>query len=260
MITALSNRVGDIFFVLGIACIRFSISYGVVDIFYLKSLFSYTPVLILGVLIILGRITKRAVIPFSAWLPEAMAAPTPVSSLVHSSTLVTAGVYVLIRFGAVCGAFCRYFLMAFSLITVVMAGIRAVSLVDAKKVVALSTLRQVRLIMLAIRVGAVGVAFFHLLVHAFFKALIFLCLGRVIFYSGGVQDVRFLGSLILKIPLVFVLLLISNLALVGFPFLSGYYSKELIVGSCLVGYSSAFRFFLVYLVLVLTFAYSGRII
>nr|YP_009128923.1 NADH dehydrogenase subunit 5 [Saxidomus purpurata]AJT47993.1 NADH dehydrogenase subunit 5 [Saxidomus purpurata] len=260
MITALSNRVGDMFFVLGIACMSFSMSYGMVDVIYLKSLFSYTPVLILGVLIMLGSMTKSAVMPFSAWLPEAMAAPTPVSSLVHSSTLVTAGVYVLIRFGTVCGAFCSYFLMAFSLMTVVMAGMSAVSLVDAKKVVALSTLSQVSLMMLAISVGAVGVAFFHLLVHAFFKALMFLCLGSVIFYSGGVQDVRFLGSLLLKMPLVFILLLISNLSLVGFPFLSGYYSKELIVGSCLVGHSSAFMFFLVYLVLVLTFAYSGRMI
>lgn len=199
IITALSNRVGDMFFVLGVAVMSFGLGFSSFDVDYIKGLILSSVgsnlVFVLGILLVLGRITKRAVIPFSAWLPEAMAAPTPVSSLVHSSTLVTAGVYVLIRFGDLAVEFCSCFLIVFSLLTVVISGIRALSFVDLKKVIALSTLSQVSMMMLSIRVGAVGIAFFHLLVHAFFKALIFMCVGRVIFYSGGVQDARFLGSL-----------------------------------------------------------------
>ena len=202
--------------------------------------------------------TKRAVIPFSAWLPEAMAAPTPVSSLVHSSTLVTAGVYVLIRFNILIRNFCFDFLFFFSIITVILSGMSAVQLVDAKKMIALSTLSQVSLMILCIGAGAVGIAFFHLLVHAFFKALMFICIGRVIFYSGGVQDVRFLGSLWYKIPFVFILFVSCNLSLVGFPFFSGYYRKELVVGATLGGCLSGLRVVLVLISLVFTLVYSLR--
>nr|YP_004072676.1 NADH dehydrogenase subunit 5 [Meretrix lusoria]ACV92129.1 NADH dehydrogenase subunit 5 [Meretrix lusoria] len=260
MITALSNRVGDMFFVVGVAFMSFSLSFSMFDVAFIKNFFSSNVLYMLGILLILGSMTKSAVMPFSAWLPEAMAAPTPVSSLVHSSTLVTAGVYVLIRFGDLAVEFCSCFLMMFSLVTVVMAGMSALSLVDVKKVIALSTLSQVSMMMLSISVGAVSIGFFHLLVHAFFKALMFLCVGSVIFYSGGVQDARFLGSLWISMPLVFSLFIISNLCLVGFPFLSGYYSKELIVSSFLSGYSSLIGFGLVYLSLVFTFGYSFRMI
>nr|QWM94246.1 NADH dehydrogenase subunit 5 [Callista chinensis] len=258
MITALSNRVGDMFFILGLALMSSAMSYGSFDIIMSKSHLTFNLVMYLGMFITFGSMTKSAVMPFSAWLPEAMAAPTPVSSLVHSSTLVTAGVYVLIRFSEFCMLFCNYLLMMFSLSTVLMAGMSAVSLVDVKKVVALSTLSQVSMMMLSISVGAVNIAFFHLVVHAFFKALMFLCVGSVIFYSGGVQDARFLSGLWSKLPLVFVLLVVSNLSLMGFPFLSGYYSKELIISSCLVGYMSFVGVFLVFLSLVLTMAYSFR--
>nr|YP_008854388.1 NADH dehydrogenase subunit 5 [Meretrix lyrata]AGR50834.1 NADH dehydrogenase subunit 5 [Meretrix lyrata] len=260
MITALSNRIGDMFFVLGVAVMSLGLGFSNFDVSFMKVFFGEKLIFVLGVLLVLGSMTKSAVMPFSAWLPEAMAAPTPVSSLVHSSTLVTAGVYVLIRFGDLAVDFCSCFLMVFSLITIVMAGMSALSLVDVKKVIALSTLSQVSMMMLSISVGAVSVGFFHLLVHAFFKALMFLCVGSVIFYSGGVQDARFLGSLWLGMPFVFSLLVISNLCLVGFPFLSGYYSKELIVSSFLSGYSSLFGFSLVYLSLVFTFGYSIRMV
>lgn len=164
-----------------------------------------------------------------------MAAPTPVSRLVHSSTLVTAGVYVLIRFGDIFVPLCSYLLIVFSILTIIIAGRRAMRLSDVKKIVALSTLSQVRIIILCIWVGAFEIGFFHLMSHAFFKALIFLCVGRVIFYSGGVQDIRYLGPVWLQMPLVFFLFLVSNFSLIGFPFLSGYYSKDLIIGSCFSG-------------------------
>nr|AKE36670.1 NADH dehydrogenase subunit 5 [Meretrix lamarckii] len=264
MITALSNRIGDMFFVLGVAVMSFGLGFSSFDVDFIKGFmmgfWGDNLVFVLGMLLVLGSMTKSAVMPFSAWLPEAMAAPTPVSSLVHSSTLVTAGVYVLIRFGDLAVEFCNCFLMVFSLMTVVMSGMSALSFVDLKKVIALSTLSQVSMMMLSISVGAVGIAFFHLLVHAFFKALMFMCVGSVIFYSGGVQDARFLGSLWLKMPLVFSLLVSCSLCLVGFPFLSGYYSKELIVSNFLNGYSSLFSFGLVYLSLVFTFGYTFRMV
>lgn len=261
IITALSNRIGDGFFILSLRGMRMCLCYRGADAWFCKSeVYIKSSMECLGLLIVLSRITKRAVIPFSAWLPEAIAAPTPVSRLVHSSTLVTAGVYMLIRFGEFVSPLsirCLYF---FSLLTVIMAGVRAISLMDIKKVVALSTLRQVRLMIMCIRCGAIRVGFFHLLVHAFFKALIFMCIGSVIFYSGGVQDARSLGSLWWNMPMVSMLILISNFSLIGFPFFSGYYRKELIVGACLRGSLSFLRVFLVYLSLALTLLYSCRMV
>jgi NADH-ubiquinone oxidoreductase chain 5 len=138
--------------------------------------------------------TKSAQIPFSAWLPAAIAAPTPVSTLVHSSTLVTAGVYVLYRFSGLISLELIVVLIFFSIITLIIAGLRAILEVDIKKVIALSTLRQLGVMILAISLGIKIIALFHLVVHAFFKALIFMCVGAVIFYRGGVQDGRLLGE------------------------------------------------------------------
>jgi len=188
MITAIRNRVGDVLFIiiLGMMCcfisFRFSREY----------LIGFSRV---RILVLFGSITKRAQIPFSAWLPEAIAAPTPVSTLVHSSTLVTAGVYVLVRFSDLLREISYYLLILLSIMTVIMSGRGGIVEVDIKKVVALSTLSQVGIIIFAIRLGAITIAFFHLLVHAFFKALIFMCVGGVIFYSGGVQDARCLRGL-----------------------------------------------------------------
>lgn len=209
---------------------------------------------------LLGSLTKRAQIPFSAWLPEAMAAPTPVSTLVHSSTLVTAGVYVLIRFSDILTEVTSYSLLFISILTIIIAGRRGIVEVDIKKVVALSTLRQVGIIIFAVRMGAILVSFFHLVVHAFFKALIFICVGGVIFYRGGVQDARFLRGLWIKIPFTCGLLLLSNISLMGFPFLSGFYSKELILGVYLLGESSIIGVGLVFLSLVFTIGYAIRMI
>ena len=186
IITAIRNRIGDVCFILAIGLFSSFLSYRLSggDVFEL---------IILGVLIILGRITKRAQVPFSAWLPEAIAAPTPVSTLVHSSTLVTAGVYVLIRFRDYLGEAEKSILIILSMMTILLAGRSGVFEVDIKKVVALSTLSQVGIMMFTISIGANVVAFFHLLVHAFFKAGIFICVGGVIFYRGY-QDARFLGG------------------------------------------------------------------
>jgi len=157
-----------------------------------------------------------------------MAAPTPVSALVHSSTLVTAGVYVLIRFSGCISGRWYLFLGVVSSITMLISAIRAVLEPDVKKVVALSTLSQLSVIMLAVSVGAIRVCFFHLVSHALFKALIFLCVGGVIHFTG-VQDLRYLGGFIYSSPIIISWLGVACFSLIGFPFLSGFYSKDLVL-------------------------------
>lgn len=141
--------------------------------------------------------TKRAQIPFSAWLPAAIAAPTPVSSLVHSSTLVTAGVYLLIRFYASLRMFYYFcFFVFFSgVITCFMASLAAIYEYDLKKIIALSTLRQLGVMIIALGLGFPMLAFFHLVTHALFKALLFICAGTIIHSRYNNQDIRFIGDL-----------------------------------------------------------------
>lgn len=158
-----------------------------------------------------------------------MAAPTPVSALVHSSTLVTAGVYLLIRFSFILGESCSAFLMFISIMTIFISGVVAIFEYDFKKIIALSTLSQLGIIMFAISLGLFEVAFFHLLTHALFKALLFLCAGILIHGVGNTQDIRSFGSLSLNFPLVTVCMNLANLSLCGVPFLAGFYSKDLIV-------------------------------
>jgi len=131
-----------------------------------------------------------------------MTAPTPVSALVHSSTLVTAGVYVIFRFSESIVRRWSFFLLCVSSITLLIAGLGAGFEVDLKKVIALSTLRQLGIIILILSVGGYFICIFHLVVHAMFKALIFMCAGFFIYTSGGIQDSRFLSSLWVKYPFV----------------------------------------------------------
>jgi len=173
--------------------------------------------------------TKRAQIPFSAWLPAAMAAPTPVSALVHSSTLVTAGVYLLIRFSPALGGVEQRVLLLLAGLTMFMAGLGANFETDLKKIIALSTLSQLGVIMGILALGYAKLAFFHLLAHALFKALLFMCAGSVIHSVGGTQDIRSIGGLIYSMPLSITSINLANLALCGTPFLAGFYSKDLIL-------------------------------
>lgn len=178
MITALSNRVGDRALLFVMVIFR---SVGRWDF----SIFSGDKVLL--TLIVLVGITKRAQLPFCAWLPAAMAAPTPVSALVHSSTLVTAGVYLLIRYLGDQG---RLVLTFLGLVTSCIAGFNAMIGFDFKKIIALSTLRQLGLMMTSIGLGYSTLAYYHLLTHAVVKALLFLSAGGFIHNSFGLQDIR----------------------------------------------------------------------
>ena len=181
-------------------------------------------------LVVLAAMTKRAQIPFSAWLPAAMAAPTPVSALVHSSTLVTAGVYLLIRFRPrLGGRVAEGGLLVLARLTIFMAGLGANFETDLKKIIALSTLSQLGVIITILSLGWAELAFFHLLAHALFKALLFIRAGSIIHSVGDYQDIRVIGRLVSYMPLRVIMINLANLALCGTPFLAGFYSKDLIL-------------------------------
>lgn len=259
ILTVLSNRVGDVILLIVIAWI---INYGSWNyIFYLELIKNDYCIKIIRLIIILGAITKRAQIPFRSWLPAAIAAPTPVSALVHSSTLVTAGVYLLIRFNnLLLNTDSLKLLILISGLTIFIAGISANYEFDLKKIIALSTLRQLGLIITILRIGFFDLAFFHLLTHAIFKALLFICAGIIIHIINDNQDIRFIGGLRLYIPLTSLCLNISNLALCGIPFLAGFYSKDLILEIVRIRNLNLIIFFLYYFSTGLTVFYTIRLL
>lgn len=218
-----------------------------------------TFIIVISRLVMLAAITKRAQIPFSSWLPAAIAAPTPVSSLVHSSTLVTAGVYLLIRFFNSLPTFILDILLFLSLFTIFMSGLGANFEFDLKKIIALSTLSQLGLIIRILALGRIDLAFFHLLTHALFKALLFICAGVIIHRIGNCQDIRFMGSLIFLIPLTCTFFTICNFSLCGLPFLSGFYSKDLIIELIRIKFINIFIYFIFYVSVGLTVRYSVRL-
>nr|YP_009710453.1 NADH dehydrogenase subunit 5 [Pontia callidice]QFZ96409.1 NADH dehydrogenase subunit 5 [Pontia callidice] len=258
MLTVLSNRVGDVMLLMVIA---WMVNYGSWNfIFYLELMKMDFSMSVISGLIILGAMTKSAQIPFSAWLPAAMAAPTPVSALVHSSTLVTAGVYLLIRFNSllVNTEFLKMLLLISGL-TMFMAGISAIYEFDLKKIIALSTLSQLGLMMSILSMGFSDLAFFHLLTHAMFKALLFMCAGMIIHMMNDNQDIRYMGGLSMYIPMTALCFNISNLSLCGIPFLSGFYSKDLILEMVSMSNLNLVIFFLYYFSTGLTVFYSIRL-
>nr|WCB98691.1 NADH dehydrogenase subunit 5 [Bactrocera dorsalis] len=259
MLTALSNRIGDVAFLLAIA---WMLNYGSWNyVFYLESMKNSVDMEIIGALIMLAAMTKSAQIPFSSWLPAAMAAPTPVSALVHSSTLVTAGVYLLIRFNVLMsGSWLGDLLLLLSGLTMFMAGLGATFEFDLKKIIALPTLGQLGLMMSILSMGFYKLAFFHLLTHALFKALLFMCAGAIIHNMNNSQDIRLMGGLGLYMPLTSGCFNVANLALCGMPFLAGFYSKDLILEVVSFSYINMFSFFLYFFSTGLTVCYSFRLV
>ena len=230
IITALTNRLGDVGLWVIIGCLyrigRFSylfLSFGEIR-------FSSW----LAVILILAA-SKSAQLPFSAWLPAAKAAPTPVSSLVHSSTLVTAGVYLLIRINYLLRRLeSLWVLMILGAGTILTAGIRAIGEVDIKKIIALSTLRQL--------------------------GLIFICAGGVIHSINECQDTRVLGASSVSLPVALRVFLVGNLSLCGLPFITGFFSKDLILELIMISRVNAILFLVAILATFFTVAYSLRII
>lgn len=256
ILTILINRVGDVAILLRISWI---FNYGGWNFYYLPIIFRENELLIIEVLVVLAAITKRAQVPFSAWLPAAMAAPTPVSSLVHSSTLVTAGVYLLIRFRGLIGV--RFLLLLISVFTILVSGINANLEIDLKKVIALSTLSQLGVIIITISVGLIEIAFFHILSHALFKSLLFLCAGVFIHGMGDIQDIRDLGGLRGLSPVTSLYFLVCSLSLCGFPFIAGFYSKDILVEMYIIrGGLNFLILILIILRILLTSLYSSKLI
>nr|WPW47224.1 NADH dehydrogenase subunit 5 [Halobates flaviventris] len=256
MLTILTNRIGDVAILLSIA---WMMNFGSWHFFYYLFLYE-SWVFYLIILLILAGFTKSAQIPFSSWLPAAMAAPTPVSALVHSSTLVTAGVYLLIRFSSMIYMFSCDFFLILSLMTMFMSGLGANFEFDLKKIIALSTLSQLGLMMSILFLGFPYLSYFHLLTHAFFKALLFLCAGLIIHVMNDTQDIRFMGGLSYQLPFTITCFCISNLSLCGFPYLSGFYSKDLILELSTFTGSNMFYYIIMYVSVGLTVSYSVRLI
>nr|YP_009695355.1 NADH dehydrogenase subunit 5 [Diaphanes nubilus]QEJ81533.1 NADH dehydrogenase subunit 5 [Diaphanes nubilus] len=257
MITALSNRIGDVAILLSIS---WMLNFGSWNfMFYIEYMKNDFSMVIITFLIILAAFTKSAQIPFSSWLPAAMAAPTPVSSLVHSSTLVTAGVYLLIRFSPCFNDYLIYLMLFISSLTMFMAGLGANFEYDLKKIIALSTLSQLGLMMSILFLGDSNLALFHLLSHALFKALLFMCAGSMIHNYLSCQDIRLMGSMIKIMPLTCSFFNICNFSLCGIPFLSGFYSKDLILEFLSFSSFNLYIYFMFYISIGLTVSYTIRL-
>nr|YP_009434626.1 NADH dehydrogenase subunit 5 [Dorcadia ioffi]ATF28036.1 NADH dehydrogenase subunit 5 [Dorcadia ioffi] len=257
MLTVLMNRIGDVTLLMSIA---WMLNYGGWNFqMYMNYFVNHFEGTMIMILLMISAMTKSAQIPFSSWLPAAMAAPTPVSALVHSSTLVTAGVYLMIRFNLMIMSLgLNYYLLFIASLTMFMSGLGANFEYDLKKIVALSTLSQLGLMMSSLSFGMPKLAFFHLLMHALFKALLFLCVGSIIHLSKNFQDMRVMGSITNYIPLIGSILGVANLALCGLPFLAGFYSKDLILESFSLLNFNMFIYFLFYFSTGLTVCYSFR--
>ena len=236
------NRVGDFGFALGIFLIFYL--FGTVNY---AEVFEQIPSIIdknlvfLGIkvnaidliclLLFIGAMGKSAQILLHTWLPDAMEGPTPVSALIHAATMVTAGVFLVVR----CSPIYEYSELALNVVTIVgmstafFAATVALVQTDIKKIIAYSTCSQLGYMFFAAGVGAYNVAMFHLFTHAFFKALLFLGSGSVIHAFKDEQDINKMGGVWKKLPYTYVLMIIGTLALTGFPFLSGFYSKDAII-------------------------------
>ena len=225
------NRIGDLALLLGLFLIL--LHFGTLEFSGVKeALASWeinVPLLTaITVLLFVGAMGKSAQIPLYTWLPDAMAGPTPVSALIHAATMVTAGIYLVVRssFLYELTPFTMQLIMVIGLSTAIFAALIGLRQNDIKKVLAYSTVSQLGLMFLALGLGAYTAAMFHLTTHAFFKALLFLGAGSVIHAMSGEQDIRRMGGLKSKLPVTYWTFLLGTLAIIGFPLTSGFFSKD----------------------------------
>jgi NADH-quinone oxidoreductase subunit L len=234
------NRIGDFGFIIGIFLIFYVFgSTNFSDVFSKALDPAFIRVIpgvlitVIALLLFVGAVGKSAQFPLYVWLPDAMAGPTPVSALIHAATMVTAGAYMMAR----CSAFytqsptAQIVVVSIAAFTALLAASMAITQNDIKKVLAYSTISQLGYMFMAIGVGAYAAGLFHLVTHAFFKALLFLGAGSVIHSLAGEQDIRKMGGLRRYIPLTSYTFLVGTLAIAGIPFLSGFFSKDEILGS-----------------------------
>ena len=229
----ITNRIGDAGFLLGMFLLYQAL--GTMDMDRINIAFAFTggaaPAVsasLVGIMLFIGATGKSAQIPLHVWLPDAMAGPTPVSALIHAATMVTAGVYLVARMSGVYlqAPEASMVIAIVGTATAFFAATVAMVQTDIKKVLAYSTVSQLGFMFLALGVGAYGVAIFHLVTHAFFKACLFLGAGSVIHALGGEQDLRKMGGLARRIPITFVTFAVATAAIAGLPPLAGFFSKD----------------------------------
>ena len=257
------NRVGDFGYAIGIAgifyifgTISFDSIFSQVDQFSEHQIqflsFSFPTLDFLCFLLFIGAMGKSAQLGLHTWLPDAMEGPTPVSALIHAATMVTAGVFLVARMSPLYefATFTNLFITFIGAATAIFAASIALTQNDIKRVIAYSTCSQLGYMFFAAGVGAYNASIFHLTTHAFFKALLFLSAGSVIHAMHHEQDMRKMGGLFKKIPFTASMMWIGSLAIIGFPYLSGYYSKESILENAF--YASNGIAYFAYLVGILT--------
>jgi len=225
------NRIGDLGFIIGVfLLINYFGSANFADIFPKAGTakFANAPYVAITLLLFVGAIGKSAQLPLFTWLPDAMAGPTPVSALIHAATMVTAGVYMIARSNILftLAPVTLHVVAIVGLTTAVVGALIALTQTDIKKVLAYSTVSQLGYMFLGLGAGAFTGAFFHVLTHAFFKALLFLGAGSVIHAVSGEQDMRKMGGLKGKLPITFITMLIGTLAISGIPPFAGFFSKD----------------------------------
>lgn len=250
IITVILNRLGDSGLIINISFLI---------IFGRWNLILYKISILVLLMFLLIVFTKRAQLIFMIWLPAAIIAPTPVSSLVHSSTLVTAGIYLLISYESLIDLRCKVYILIISSMTIIISGIIANFEIDFKKIIALSTLRQLGFIIRIYSLGIVDLTFLHLFIHAFFKSIIFMCVGRLIHYIIGIQNFRFYSGMYYLYPMKGLLIMFSLIILCGFPFLVGFYSKDLIIEYYFLNIIRIFSLVNLILGSIFTVSYSFRI-
>ncbi|MBL0942493.1 MAG: NADH-quinone oxidoreductase subunit L, partial [Alphaproteobacteria bacterium] len=269
------NRVADVGFVLALGIIF--MTFGTFDIDYIlataSSLQSHTVLMfgfdlpaieVICIFLLIGAMGKSAQLGLHTWLPDAMEGPTPVSALIHAATMVTAGIYLIVRLSVLfeLAPFAREMITVIGALTAFFAASIALTQHDIKRVIAYSTCSQLGYMFVALGVSAYSTAIFHLVTHAFFKALLFLGAGAVIHAFSEEQDMRKMGGVWKEIPLTYVMMWIGSLALVGMPFFAGYYSKELILSSAWLSHSSSgnFALTLTLITIFMTGFYSWRML
>ena len=261
----LTNRVGDCFLTIGMFAILWS--FGNIDystVFSLAPQINENIVTIIGICLLIGAMAKSSQVGLHVWLPMAMEGPTPVSALIHAATMVTAGVYLLMRTSPLIEYSSTVLILALWIgaITTVFSSLIGLFQQDIKKVIAYSTMSQLGMMVIAIGLSSYNIALFHLINHAFYKGLLFLGAGAIIHAVSDNQDFRKYGGLRLFLPLTYSVMLIASLSLVAFPFMTGFYSKDFILESAYgqFYFSSSVVYFLATLGAVFTTLYSVKVL